>query len=256
MSTNLQSLSFPIHISSEPTPNMLLALVLAFAGIAAAAPAALSNNDYSIDNGFVVTHNAADYFPHAAGDISRWDIAVGFTGYNASMKSWLTSLDPHTGATDDDKAKLLLSVAYAKPFDNNDESMVDDKKALLGDVSGETVENVEKQVVQRDTQFIVSASHVVVWHACAAFFSCVSGTSCSFSINVGKAPRSQCQSQGGQNCCISWSTYNVQAGFFTRTWTNCNQDVSDDNKSSASCEGKGDNTGGDVCLSNRATGCT
>ena len=238
---------------------MLLALLLTFVGIAAAAPAALPNNDLSLNNGFIVSHTATDYFPLATGDISRWDVAVHFTGYNSSMKSWLTSLDPSTGVTDEDKAKLLLSVAYAKPFDYSDESMVEDKEALLRDVAGETVGNLGKRtdiLEKRSSQFIVSTSHIVLWHACAAFFSCVSGTTCTFSIQVGKAPRSQCQSQGGQNCCISWSTYNVQAGFFSRTWTNCNTDVVDSGKSSASCEGKGDNTGGDVCLSNRATGCT
>ncbi|KAJ7893559.1 hypothetical protein B0H13DRAFT_2339595 [Mycena leptocephala] len=131
--------------------------------------------------------------------------------------------------------------------------MVNDMQALLDTVAGETTSTA---VDKRDSQFIVSTSHIVVWHTCAAFFSCVSGATCSFNLQIGQAPRSQCQNQGGQNCCISWSTYNVQAGFFSTTWTTCNQEVNDDGDSSASCEGKSSTQGGDVCLSNRATGCT
>ncbi|KAJ7845668.1 hypothetical protein B0H13DRAFT_2363490 [Mycena leptocephala] len=157
------------------------------------------------------------------------------------MESWLTSLDPHSGATDEDKAKTLMSVAFAKPFDPSDKDMVDDMQALLDTVAGETTSTA---VDKRDSQFIVSTSHIVVWHACAAFFSCVSGATCSFNLQIGQAPRSQCQNQGGQNCCISWSTYNVQAGFFSTTWTTCNQEVNDDGDSSASCEGKSSTQGG------------
>lgn len=238
------------------SPAKLAGLVLGLASIAAAVPAVVPTHEFATDGGFIVTHKAVDYFPHALGDLSPWDIAVRFTGYNSTMESWLTGLDPGSGATDEEKARILISAGYAKPFDHTNTDMVGDVEALLGALAGETPEDLAKRIEQRNTQYLVSKSHVVVWHACAAFFACVSGTSCSFSINVGKAPRSQCENQGGQNCCISWSTYNVQVGFFSRTWTNCNADVNNDGLSSASCEGKGDNTGGDVCLSNRASGCT
>ncbi|KAH6885197.1 hypothetical protein B0T10DRAFT_492169 [Thelonectria olida] len=230
--------------------------IFGLATVAVAVPAPASTKQFDTDGGFIVTHNAVDYFPHATGDLSPWDIAVRFTGYNSTMEEWLTSLDPSFGANDEEKAKILVSAAYVKPFDKNDPDMVGEVEALLGAVAGETTEDVAKRIEKRNTQYIVSLSHVVVWHACEAFFSCVSGATCSFSIDVGKAPRSQCQSQGGQNCCISWSTYKVQAGFFSRTWTNCDVDVQNSGHSSASCEGKSDSTGGDVCLSNRASGCT
>ncbi|KAJ7214271.1 hypothetical protein C8J57DRAFT_1115330 [Mycena rebaudengoi] len=172
---------------------------------------------------------------------------------SSARESWLASLEPHSGATDEDKAKTLMSVAFAKPFDPSDKDMVNDMQALLDTVAGKTTSTA---VDKRDSQFIVSASDVVLWHACAAFFSCVSGTTCSFNLQIGQAPHSQFQNQGGQNCCISWSTYKVQAGFFSTTWTTCNQEVNYDGDSSASCEGKSSTQGGDVCLSNRATGCT
>ncbi|KAF8212924.1 hypothetical protein K438DRAFT_1416830, partial [Mycena galopus ATCC 62051] len=194
------------------------------------------------DGGIVVTHKAADYFPHAVGDLSAWEISTRFTGYNSTMESWLASLNPHSGATDQDKAKTLMSVAFAKPFDPSDKDMVNDMQGLLDTVAGKTTSTA---VDKRNSQFVVSASHIVLWHACAAFFSCVSGATCSFNLQIGQAPRSQCQSQGGQNCCISWSTYNVQAGFFSTTWNTCNQEVSDDGDTSASCEGKSSAQGGD-----------
>ncbi|KAJ7192364.1 hypothetical protein GGX14DRAFT_29881 [Mycena pura] len=228
-------------------------LGLASVRIALASPAPTPVNEFATDGGIVVTHNAADYFPHAVGDLSAWDISTRFTGYNSTMESWLTSIDPHSGATDEDKAKALMSVAFAKPYDPTDRDMASDVQALLDTVAGKTTSTA---VDRRDSSFIVSTSHIVVWHTCAAFFSCVSGTTCSFNLQVGSAPRSQCQSQGGQNCCISWSTTTVQVGFFSTTWTACNQEVTDDGDTSASCEGKSTTQGGDVCLSNRATGCT
>lgn len=233
-------------------------LVLAgAAGLAAAAPAsdALAPG-YDFSKGFEVHHNVLDYFPHAIGDVSRWNVAVGLHGYNETFEQWITSINPHTALSDEEKAEMLIAAGHIRPFDYNDVEMTSEKEALLGAVAGETAEDLERRLEMRYSQYIVSKAHVVVWHACQAFFGCVSGSTCKFSIDVGKAPRSHCENHGGSNCCISWSTYNVQAGFFSRTWTNCNAEVNNDHLSSASCEGKGDNTGGDVCLSNRASGCT
>ncbi|KAJ7138931.1 hypothetical protein C8R46DRAFT_1200980 [Mycena filopes] len=232
---------------------VLLGLASVRTALASPSPAPAPVNEFATDGGIVVTHKAADYFPHAIGDLSAWDVSARFTGYNSSMESWLTSIDPHSAASDEAKAQALMSVAFAKPYDPTDGDMAADVQALLDTVAGKTTSTA---VDRRDSTFTVSLSHIVVWHTCAAFFSCVSGTTCSFNLAIGSAPRSQCQNQGGQNCCISWSTYNVQAGFFSTTWTTCNQEVNDDGDSSASCEGKSTTQGGDVCLSNRATGCT
>ncbi|KAJ7642436.1 hypothetical protein DFH06DRAFT_1214742 [Mycena polygramma] len=221
--------------------------------LATPAPALAPVNEFATDGGIIVTHNATDYFPHAVGDLSAWDISTRFTGYNSTMESWLTSIDPHSAATDEDKAKALISVAFAKPYDPANTDMASDVQALLDTVAGKAT---SMAVDRRDSSFTVSFSNIVVWHTCAAFFSCVSGTTCSFNLQIGSAPRSQCQNQGGQNCCISWSTYNVQVGFFSTTWTACNQEVVAEGDTSASCEGRSDTQGGDVCLSNRATGCT
>lgn len=225
-------------------------------GLAYAYPKEAAAPEFRADGGIILQHKATDYFPHAIGDIGGWDVSTRFTGFNSSMESWLTSLDPHSVKSDEAKAEILISAAYAKPFNAKDYDMVADKEALLGAVAGEHPDKVAQRIEARFSQYIISKSHVVLWHACSSFFSCISGTTCQFSIDVGKAPRSQCQNQGGQTCCISWSTYKVQAGFFSRTWTNCNSEVNNDHLDKASCEGKADNTGGDVCLSNRASGCS
>ena len=236
-------------------------IVVAAAALVTAAPgklADISRTEFTAEGAVVVMHNAIDIFPLSKGDLSAWDVAARFRGYNQSMKSWLTAQDPHSGTTGEEKAQILMSVAYAKPFDHGDADMAGDVADLLGAIAGETPDQTAARLTLegRDSRYIISKAHVILWHACQSFFSCVSGTTCHFDIQVGKAPRSECQSQGGQSCCISWSTYKVQAGFFSRTWTNCNAEVNNEHLSSASCEGKGSNKGGDVCLSNRASGCT
>ena len=199
---------------------------------------------------FIITLLATDYFPNAKGDLSPFDVDVQFVGYNATTKSWLTGLDPASGSSDEEKAKLITAAAYAKPFDANDPDMTQDVDSLLAAVASNAT-----TVQKRDT-FLVSTAHTVVWTDCSAFFACVSGTTCRFSLGIGQAPRSLCQENGSSNCCISWSTYSVAESFFSTTWTSCNAGVADSGYSSASCEGHGSSDqGGDVCLSNRATGC-
>ena len=202
---------------------------------------------------FIITHVASSYFPNAKSDLSAFDVDVQFVGFNATTQSWLTGLDPASGSTDEEKAMLITAAAYAKPFDANDPDMTEDVNALLAAIDGKTT-----AVQKRDgSAFKTASAHAVAWSACGAFFSCLSGTTCTFSLDVGKAPRSQCQAQGSSACCISWSNYNVRAGFFSTTWTTCNAEVTAQGQSSASCEGYGSSAqGGDVCLSNRATGCT
>ena len=147
----------------------------------------------------------------------------------------------------------MTEAAYAKPFETTDPDMTADVNAMLATIAGNAT-----ALRKRDgSSFQVATAHAVKWASCAGVLSCVSGTTCSFSLNVGQAPRSQCQSKGGQSCCISWSDHSIRAGFFSATWTNCNSEVKAQGKTSASCEGYGSAAqGGDVCLSSRADGCT
>ncbi|KAJ6078942.1 hypothetical protein N7467_008695 [Penicillium canescens] len=161
-------------------------------------------------------------------------------------------LNPHGGASDEDKARMLTEAAYTKKYDDNDVDMSNDVQALLAHVAGNSTSAIEKR-----SSFVTSAAHAVIWEPCKGFFACIAGETCTFDQDIGKAPRSHCESHGGSNCCISWSTYNVRAGFFATTWTTCNEEVKAEGKTSASCEGYGSSDqGGDVCLSNRASGCT
>ena len=202
---------------------------------------------------FIIKHTASDYFPNAKGDLSPFDVHAQFVGYDGTTQSWLTGLDPASGNSDKEKAQMMTEAAYAKPFDPNDPDMTEDVNSLLATIAGNST-----ALQRRDSStFSVAAAHAVKWSTCAGVLSCLSGTTCTFSLDVGKAPRSQCQSQGGVNCCISWSNYNIRAGFFSATWTTCNDEVTAQKRSTASCEGYGSSgQGGDVCLSNRATGCT
>ncbi|KFY57734.1 hypothetical protein V497_05310 [Pseudogymnoascus sp. VKM F-4516 (FW-969)] len=209
-------------------------------------------------NSVDITHIASDYFPNAKRDLTRFNVDARYAGYSAETRSWLASIDPSSGKTDEEKAILILEAAYAHKFDPTNPDMAADLAAFLAAVAGNgPVHSSTERSIERRSSFQVSVAHAVKWASCAGVFSCLSGTTCTFSIDIGKAPRSHCQEQGGSNCCISWSNYNVRAGFFSTTWTACNSEVQAEHKSDASCEGYGTNDqGGDVCLSNRANGCT
>ncbi|KNG89188.1 hypothetical protein ANOM_002540 [Aspergillus nomiae NRRL 13137] len=201
----------------------------------------------------IVTHRASDIFPEFEGDLSPFDVDVEYVGYEAETRSWLASLDPSSGNTDEEKAVLLTEAAYAQKFDANDPGMVEDVHDLLAALGGNSTA-IEKSA---DPRYTLSSRHAINWPKCANILSCLSGTTCRFYLDIGKAPRSRCESRGKSNCCISWSTYHVQASFFPTTWTSCNSKVSTEHRSSASCQGHGGFAqGGDVCLSNRANGCT
>ncbi|KAF7530708.1 hypothetical protein PCG10_000218 [Penicillium crustosum] len=209
----------------------------------------------SASTGFIVNHVAADYFPDSKADLSAFDVDVRFVGYSAATEAWLSSLDPHSASSDEEKARMLTEAAYAKKYDENDPDMAGDVESLLAHVAGNVT--VTNKGIEKRSSFKTSAAHAVLWSACGTVFSCISGTTCTFDQQIGKAPRSHCEQQGGSSCCVSWSTYTVRAGFFSSTWTACNQEVQAEQKRSASCEGYGTgDQGGDVCLSNRASGCT
>ncbi|OQD96109.1 hypothetical protein PENSOL_c017G03280 [Penicillium solitum] len=185
--------------------------------------------------GFIINHVVADYFPDSKADLRAFDVDVRFAGYSAATEAW--------------------TPAYAKKYDENDPDMADDVASLLARVAGNVT--VANKGIEKRSSFKTSAAHAVLWSACGTVFSCISGTTCTFDQQIGKAPRSHCEQQGGASCCVSWSTYTVRAGFFSSTWTACNQEVQAEQKRSASCEGYGTgDQGGDVCLSNRASGCT
>lgn len=235
------------------SPTIIAGLLLGLAQIPYSTAQPLDTPD-----SFIISFNATDYFPGNKGDLSPFDIDIRFTGYNSSTRSWLTSIDPASGETDEERAILLTEIAYAKPYNADDSDMADDVNDLLAIVAG-NITSIQRRSdsLEKRSTFTVATAHAVKWATCAGVFSCVSGTTCAFGLNIGKAPRSECQSQGGQQCCISWSDYNVRFGFFSVTWTSCNSDVKAEGKTDASCEGYGSSSqGGDVCLSNRGTGCT
>ena len=194
---------------------------------------------------FIISLTASDYFPGAKGDLSPFDVDVRYIGYNASTRSWLTGLNPASGTSDEEKAIMMTEAAYAKPFNESDPDMSKDVKNLLAAVAGKPT------TLEKRDYFVVSTSNTVDWAACSTYFACASGTTCALGVNIGHSPRSQCM----KGCCISWSTFNVQASFFSETWTQCNNSVETEGNPTVSCEGYGTSEGGNVCLSNRANGC-
>lgn len=237
----------------SPIVNTLLALGLT-SGLMSAVSGAPTE-----DNVFRLTMSAVDAFPKAVGNLSTFDIDVNYIGYNSSVQSWLQSLNPSTASTDDEKARILTEAAYARSFDENDADMAADHAALLAAVDGnmQPADDAGFALSKRATnRFVTSAAHAVIWHTCAAAFSCLVGVTCKKSITVNHAPRDECRAVGGQNCCVSWSDYDVKYGFFQRTYSECNSAVNDQHLTKASCEGYGETAGGDVCLSNRAKHCT
>ena len=108
---------------------------------------------------FIVEHYANDLFPHSKGNLSAWDVTVEFIGYNSSMQSWLTSINPAAGESDEYKAEMLLEVAYAKPFDQTDVDMVSDRESILAIVAGNTTTSLLKR--QHETTFRVATAHAV-----------------------------------------------------------------------------------------------
>lgn len=111
-------------------------------------------------------------------------------------------------------------------------------------------------VLQKCDSSVIDTAHAVESSVYTDVFSCLSGPTYSFGLDVGRSPRSQCVKPVGQNYYISWSDYNTRQTFFSTTWTLCNNDITATRRSLASCEDYGSSSdGGDVCLSNRATEC-
>ena len=137
---------------------------------------------------FIVSLTASDYFPHAKGDLSQFDVHVRYIGYNATTQSWLTGLNPASGTSDEEKAVLMTEAAYAKPFNESDLDMTEDVKYLLAAVAG-NLTTLEKR--QRIT-FRTAAAHAVNWATCRPVLSCLSGVICGFSLETNKVPRSYC----------------------------------------------------------------
>ncbi|KAJ9493168.1 hypothetical protein VN97_g57 [Penicillium thymicola] len=238
--------------SQPPSSTIITSLILGLSQLATGSALPPSSIPATA---FIVNHVAADYFPDSKADLSAFDVDVRFVGYSTTTEAWLSSLDPHSASSDEEKARMLTEAAYAKKYDENDPDMAGDVESLLAQVAGNVT--VANKGLEKRSSFKTSAAHAVLWSVCGSVFSCISGTTCTFDQQIGRAPRSHCEQQGGASCCVSWSTYNVRAGFFSTTWTACNQEVQAEQKRSASCEGYGTgDQGGDVCLSNRASGCT
>ena len=208
---------------------------------------------------FIIKHIASDYFPHAKGDLSAFDVHTRFLGYNDTTQSWLTGLNPASGNSDEEKAKMMTEAAYAKPFDDNDQDMTEDVDSLLAAVAGMSSAAPQKRH-DDGSQFLTSYRHAVHWPSCADALSCMSGVTCHFDLDIDSKPRNQCQKVNKHKCCVGWSTYFTERDLFSTTWNKCDELIRTEQLTHASCKGYGsfdlgNRNHGSVCFSDRATRC-
>jgi hypothetical protein len=198
-----------------------------------------------------VTVDMAKLFPNSTADLSGFNLDVGYTNYNTTLFQQVANDLGNAGASPETKVAAAVSVLHGKEYrkgadDNYDEDFLRLSTMAAPELQGDLAKR----------QYIAwAAGHAINLVTCSAFLSCISGSTCGFYVTVGQAPRSRCESQGGENCCMSWSTYQVKVGFFQQTWTTCYNSRPGNEES---CEGydNGSGQGGDVCFSNRANGCT
>jgi hypothetical protein len=240
--------------------SAILTFTLFSVAAATAASDSLSSNTFveftQDERGTPMAHvsiTASDLFSNVPHPLSGFDINVGYTNYNKTLfQKVADDLAAHEKSSLLDKVATVLSVLYNKEYRHGIDPHMDEDYDRLSS----TVRPENYSIGMRANPYITWATnHVIKLTTCAAFLSCISGTNCSFFVTINQAPRSRCESQGGQNCCMSWANYDVKAGFFKATWTTCYNSRPNDTES---CEGydNGSGNGGDVCFSDRASGCT
>ncbi|KAI1768965.1 hypothetical protein GGR53DRAFT_318119 [Hypoxylon sp. FL1150] len=198
-----------------------------------------------------VTIDVAKLFPGTPANLSGFSIDAGYTNYNESFFHKVAD-DLAANSTIEAKVSAVVGALHGQEYLESNSDMLENYNRLLQMAHPGSA----AALMARDNAYITWAkSHAIALGTCAGFLSCVSGSSCNFYVTINKAPRSRCENQGGQNCCMSWANYDVKAGFFKATWTTCYNSAPDNTES---CEGhdNGSGNGGDVCFSNRATGCT
>lgn len=89
--------------------------------------------------------------------------------------------------------------------------MTEDFNSLLTAIA----ENVT--ALQKCDSSVIDTAHAVESSVYTDVFSCLSGTTCCFDLDVGISPRSQCVKQVDQNYYISRSDYNTRETFFSTT---------------------------------------
>jgi hypothetical protein len=192
----------------------------------------------------------ARLFPSSLADLSGFNLDVGYTNYNTTLFQQVADDFGNTAASPDTKVVAAVSVLHGKEYRKGVDAYQDEDFNRL---SALVNPGVYSDLIQRQ-HFTWATDYAINLVSCSAFLSCISGTTCGFDLTVDSAPRSRCESQGEQNCCISWSTYDVKADFFEYAWITCYYSRPGDVDS---CEGHDDGSGqgGDVCFSNRANGC-
>ncbi|KAI0555773.1 hypothetical protein F4679DRAFT_577897 [Xylaria curta] len=199
----------------------------------------------------IVTIDAPKVFPDSPANLTGFNIEAGYTNYNETFfHNMANDLSP--AAPLETRVGAVVGALYGKEYVESEPDMAEDFHRLFQMAHPVTAMDL---IPSRNAYWTWSKNNAVSLAVCAGFMSCISGYTCNFYVTINQAPRSRCEVQGGQNCCMTWANYNVKAGFFSITWAQCYNSRPDDNES---CEGhdNGSGNGGDVCFSNRADGCT
>jgi hypothetical protein len=196
-----------------------------------------------------VTIDVAKMFPGAAADLSGFNLDVGYTNYNVTLFDKIAHDLANAHASPATRIAAVVSTLYGKEYRAGVSADYDEDHHRLT-VMASSAEHGD--LGERDAYAVWSGSNAINLSTCGNYLGCISGATCPFYVAPSQAPRSRCENQSGQNCCLSWANYNVQAFFFAQAWNLCNNGLSN------SCEAhdNGAGGGGDVCFSNRATGCT
>jgi hypothetical protein len=234
-------------------------ITLAVVGAAAVTSAATTGNKFvkftHDERGTPMAHvtvDASKMFPGAAADLSGFSLDVGYTNYNVTLFDKLAHDLENAHSTPAIKVAAVVSALYGQEYRTGFSAEHDEDHHRLSVMANPSAHG---SLAERQSYVAWASGHAINLVTCAGFLSCISGTTCNFYVTINQAPRSRCENQGGQNCCLSWANYDVKAGFFKATWTTCYNSRPSDTDS---CEGydNGGGNNGDVCYSNRSTGCT
>lgn len=197
----------------------------------------------------VVVH-MENVFPGTSSDLAGFDLDVGYTNYNKTLFEKISSDLSNATSSYECKVAAIISALHGKEFEYGTHPEADEDYHRLSDIT-----HPHALKSRNSPYWTWSDSYVISLPICDNYFNCITGVQCPFYVTIDKAPRSRCETQDGQNCCLSWSSYNVVASFFPTAWTTCYDLRSADNMS---CQAHDNDSGegGDICFSSKNNNCT
>ena len=79
-----------------------------------------------------------------------------FLDYNFSMQTWLTSIDPAVGDSDNHKTEMLLEAACTKPCNQIEMDMISDRKFVAKSFEDGSIVHGKPERLQKPECFSVA----------------------------------------------------------------------------------------------------